>query len=286
MRHAAKLDRFALYELAVTNPIPLARFLVAAHAGDPRVLREDFSGSGALCRGWCALAPDARAIAVDADQAPLRRLAGADRVRAVVADVMACHAKADVIAATNFPLGYWHTRKELVAYLAHARTCTAPGGIFACDLYGGSDAFRHGANSVSLRGPSAERIRYTWEQRSADPMTARVFNAIHFRISPPSRRTGAARPVELRDAFTYDWRLWSIPEMRDAMLDAGWASVDVYDSLGDAIDQDGRVYLRPLEPGDALDDPYVVYLIARRSARRPVPTSRKRTSRRTRSAHG
>lgn len=286
MSSSTPLDRFDLYELAVTNPVPLARFLFAAHSGRPRVLREDFSGSGALCRGWQLVAPSAKSIAVDADQVPLRKLAGVEGVRAVNADVMTCRLKADIIAATNFPLGYWHTRELLVAYLEHARRCTAPSGIFACDLYGGSDAFTPGKTSVTLRGPSGERIRYTWEQRNADPITARVFNAIHFHIASKSRGRRAARPVEFRDAFTYDWRLWSIPEMRDAMLDAGWASVDIYDTLGDAIDQDGRVYVRPLEPGDVLDDPYVVYLIARRDAPRLKPAPRKKPSRRTRSARG
>lgn len=264
-------DAFDLYELAVTNPAPIARFLASAHGGTPRLLREDFSGSGALCRGWVQSVPGGRAIAVDSQAAPLAKLRGVASVEPVKADVLACRVKADVIAATNFPLGYWHTRAELLIYLKHALSCLKPGGVFACDLYGGSDAFTPGSTHVKLRGPDGSKVRYTWEQRDADPLTARVLNAIHFELTP---KTG--KVVRFPDAFVYDWRLWSIPEMTDAMLDAGFSSVDVYDSLGDAIDQEGRLYVRPLEPGDGLDDPFVVYLVARKGV----------SGRRARSARG
>ena len=29
-------------------------------------------------------------------------------------------------------------------------------------------------------------------------------------------------------AFSYDWRLWTVPEVRDALIDAGFERVDVY----------------------------------------------------------
>jgi hypothetical protein len=32
----------------------------------------------------------------------------------------------------------------------------------------------------------------------------------------------------MKDAFTYDWRLWTIPELRDAMLEAGFSDVAVF----------------------------------------------------------
>ena len=32
----------------------------------------------------------------------------------------------------------------------------------------------------------------------------------------------------MEKAFTYDWRLWGTPELRDIMLDVGFKRVDVY----------------------------------------------------------
>ena len=53
---------------------------------------------------------------------------------------------------------------------------------------------------------------------------------IHFDFSDGS---------SIRKAFTYDWRLWSIPEVRELLLEAGFSKVHVYwektDDEGDGI---------------------------------------------------
>ena len=252
----ATLDRFDLYELAVTNAGPLAAMLHGAWAGTTRrpVLREDFSGSGALARAWADRF--GTAIAVDRDAAPLKACAarGGVRVERLRQDVRRCRRKADVIAATNFAMGYWHARADLIAYLRLVVTCLKRGGIFCCDLYGGSDAFTTGTRTKRLRGPKGERVEYRWQQVEATPQTGLVRNAIHFRVD--------GGPL-LRDAFTYHWRLWSIPEMTDAMREAGFAEALVFDRLGDAIDSEGRVHVRPLEDDEPMDDPFVVYVVGR-----------------------
>lgn len=255
------IDRFDLYERCVTNPVPTARFLRALHDGRPCVLGEDFSGTAALARAWIALDPRHRAVAVDRDPEPLARLRGIDRLRCLHADVLNASDRVDILACTNFPIGYWHTRADLLTYLRHARTRLKPRGLLVCDLYGGSDAFTTGRYTTTLQGPARQRITYTWEQRHADPLTGLVTNAIHFQVKGPGR---AARAGRLRDAFVYHWRLWSIPELKDAMLEAGFASVDVHASLGDAIDHAGRVIVTQTTDPAELTDPWVVYLAARR----------------------
>lgn len=252
------MDRYDLYETAAQSPEMEARFLRAAHAGAPRVLCEDFCGSGAVCRAWVDLHPDHRAVCVDNDPDAL----GALRARASDAqqgrmtirqrDVRDATDAADIVCALNFPVGYWHTRADLLRYLrgVHARLNDA--GVFVCDLYGGASAFLAGESDQELRGG----VLYTWEQRDADPTTGLVENAMHFRL-PDGR--------EVRDAFTYRWRLWSIAEMRDALLEAGFASTEVHNRLGDAIDHDGNLHVRPiLDGGLELDDDYVVYVVGRR----------------------
>lgn len=254
------MDRYDLYELAVTDPPRLARFLDAVHGRAPRILREDFSGSAALARHWAGLSPTHSAIAVDQDPEPLARAARTPRLTARRADVLRARDRADIIACTNFPLGYWHTRRDLVAYLKHARACLRPRGLFIADLYGGADAFEPGRTTTRLRGPGGERIEYTFEQRSADPITGRVVDALHFRV----RERGRARARVLRDAFLYDWRLWSIPELADAYVEAGFRAIEVYNTLGDAIDQDGRLHVRPFRPGEDLGPSWVVYVVGRK----------------------
>jgi len=254
------LTHFELYELAVTNPGPMCRFLEAAWRRDrPRgrraapTLREDFSGSGALARAWAA--DIGLAVAVDRDAAAIKACGRHAKFAAIEADVMECTVKADVIAATNFAVGYWHERADLLAYLKHARAHLNKGGIFCCDLYGGSDAFEPSVTAVPLRGPGGEKIEYRWEQVAGWPQIGRVENAIHFKVG---------RAPLIRNAFTYDWRLWSIPEMRDAMGDAGFSKVRVFDRLGDAVDGEGNLFIRELDEREEMDDPFVVYVVAER----------------------
>lgn len=263
------LTVFDLYELAVTNAGPLARFLHAAYVtptvnSDRRkggttkkpILREDFCGSAALARGWAnAYGP---AIAADIDAAALHAAPRHPKIRYVARDCYTLTTKADIIAATNFPLGYCHTRSTLLGYLRNVRTSLKPGGIFAADMYGGSDTFQVKRVSQRLRGPRGEKITYTWEQRSACPLTSRVLNALHFTVKHNSITK------RFDDAFTYDWRIWSIAELCDAFADAGFSGVDVFDRLGDAVDNDGNLFIRPLSPDEPMDDPYVVYIVARK----------------------
>lgn len=252
------MDTFDLYELCVTDGPRLARFLRAVHGRDPKVLREDFSGTGALSRAWAQQGGKQRAVAVDRDRTVLQRASGA-RVRTVAEDVMRCGIKADIIAATNFPIGYWHARHDLVAYLKHVRKCLNSKGVFICDTYGGRDAFTRLRLRRRVRSVGGTVVEHTWEQREADPITAMVNDVLSFRTRT---RTGRARSFP--DAFVYRWRLWSIPELRDAMHDAGFSRSEVYSRMGDAVDSEGNIYTSPVCEDELMDENYVVYIAARR----------------------
>jgi SAM-dependent methyltransferase len=199
-----------------------------------------------------------RAIGVDMDPEPLRRLKGIRNVRPVCADVLACNLKADVISATNFPIGYWHTRRELVKYLKLTRRRLNPGGVFVCDTYGGSTAFVPGSTVRDFWLPDGMRVRYTWQQKEADPISGLVTDVIHFRGFRESELV-----LDIPDAFTYRWRLWSLPELREAMIEAGFRRIDVYAELADAADSEGRVYVRPVEEPAELGEDWIVCVAAR-----------------------
>ncbi len=247
---------YDLYERAAQSPERQARFVQALAGADARRLGEDFCGAGALSVAWASLSEAHGASAVDLDPYPLgvlrERAASAGvsgRVVVHEGDVRGAGDPADVIAAFNFSIGYFFERADLLGYLRAARGRLGSGGVFVCDIYGGEDQFVLGDSELEL----GDGVRYVWEQRAADPLTGRVVNAMHFVLEDGRR---------VRDAFVYEWRLWSAAELRDALLEAGFASVECYDRLGDGEVDDGSLLVSPAS-GEELDENYVLYVAGR-----------------------
>lgn len=249
---ARSADRHQLYELAVQQPVLMVSFLVQAYhqlnGREPAVLREDFAGTANLASTWVCRGESCRATAVEldpkliawADRHNRRPLGEAGRRLSLVErDVRRCAAKADVLTSLNFSHFIYHTRRELLAYLRHARRCLKPEGIFVLDAYGGP-----GACETGIDERDHGDFLYQWEQASFDPLNNRVVNHIHFAFPDGSRK---------RRAFTYDWRLWSLAELREALLEAGFTdlhvSFETEDGFGD------------LDPNDM--HAWVAYLVAR-----------------------
>jgi len=220
-------DRHQLYEIAVQQPERMVAFIQRAyrqlHRREPRVLREDFCGTANLATTWVRSAAGRQAIGIDADAAVLRyaqrrhrRWLGpaAGRLRLVHADVLRCRAGADVAVSLNFSHFIYRSRAELLRYLRHVRRCLAPDGLFICDAYGGPAAQQPGTDRRRFGD-----FTYLWEQASFDPITAEVVNYIHFRLRGGSR---------MNCAFTYHWRLWTLPELREALGESGFAQPSIW----------------------------------------------------------
>ncbi|MBL8860092.1 MAG: class I SAM-dependent methyltransferase [Planctomycetes bacterium] len=235
------LDRFDLYELCVQSPREAVQFLERLHGGTPRSLREDFCGTAAIARAWAARSPRHTAEAVDCDPQVLERAGSAERVERLIGDVRTAPVRAasvDVVFVGNYSIGEIHERSELVAYLSSARRRLRPRGVFVCDTYGGESAFRIGALERRHAGPNGTILHHVWEQRAADPLTARVENVLHFRVELDGEIT-----LSLAEAFVYRWRLWSIPELVDAAREAGFVETCVHTQLGG--DGDARALHAP-----------------------------------------
>jgi len=264
-------SRYDLYEIAAQVPPIQARFLRAVHGRNPHVLAEDFAGPAGIARAWLAIAPHFRAIVTDRDPEPLEhakarlaeRLEEAPDARATwnVCDVLEAGGRADVIAALNFAACELHERETLMTYLRHSLLRLEADGVLVLDVYAGPDAMLTGVSEQVIETDDGE-IVYQWEQIEADPLTGRVRNAMHFRLPDGS---------ELRDAFVYDWRLWTVPELRDALREAGFARTEVYTRLGEAMTADALI-VRPdsidgerTEPFEDDDDngPFVAYVVGR-----------------------
>ena len=249
-----KPDRHDLYEASVQGvdyDLDFFERVYRRHHGHTfRVLREDFCGTAALAAHWVLRGPDNRAWGVDLDpgvlqwarthRVPRLREAGR-RLTLVHGDVR--HARvprADLTCAMNFSYWVFHERPDLLAYLRGARRGLRPGGLLVLNVFGGSEAMgtlvekRRIAPSRSVTGDPVPGFLYEWEQARFDPLDHRLLCHIHFRL-----RNGTA----MRRAFTYDWRMWTVPELRDAIAEAGFRSCDVYvEGWNDKLNRPDEVY--------------------------------------------
>jgi SAM-dependent methyltransferase len=249
-----KPDRHDLYEASVQGVDYDLDFLERAyrrhHGRSFHVLREDFCGTAALAAHWVLRSPAHRAWGVDRDRSVLawardhrlpRMREAARRLTLVHGDVR--HARvppADLVCALNFSYWVFHERRDLVAYFRGARRGLRRGGLLVLNAFGGSEAMgtlterrRIGA-SRSVTGDPVPAFTYEWEHARFNPLDHRLLCHIHFHL-----RGGTV----MRRAFTYDWRMWTVPEIRDALEDAGFRSCDVYvEGWNERLNRPDEVY--------------------------------------------
>jgi SAM-dependent methyltransferase len=221
-------DRYRLYEIAVQSPEHDVPFIDAVYKKKngkiPRLLREDFCGTAFLSAHWVRKRPDNRAIAVDHDLAilewgrahNLRSLGNAaTRLKLVQADVRAVRdPKADVVTALNYSYFVFKERRHLFDYFRNIRRALDPAGVFVLDIFGGWETQMEVKDATAHDG-----FTYYWEQSEFDPLTHRTRFHIHFELDGGEM---------MKNAFTYDWRMWSIPEVKDALSEAGFDGIEVY----------------------------------------------------------
>ncbi len=88
-------------------------------------------------------------------------------------------------------------------------------------------------------------------RRGYRPVTGDLTCHIHFRFPDRSR---------IDKAFTYDWRLWTLPELRELLDEAGFRTVTVFWE-GDDGDGGGNGEFTPDPAGEA-DAGWIAYLVA------------------------
>lgn len=220
-------DRYSLYEQAVQDPDTELELLEGAleRSGRPALrLREDFSGTALLSASWVRSGPRRTAVAVDHDPevhawAREHRLPGlgraARRLKLVQADVRdGPRGPFDAVLALNFSHRAFHERADLRAWMRSAFRSLAPRGVLMLDTYGGWLAQR----GITERRKVDGGLTYVWEQEPIEPITQRMRASIHF-----ERRGGRPLP----GAFLYDWRLWTLPELKDLMEEVGFEDLEI-----------------------------------------------------------
>ncbi len=125
------------------------------------------------------------------------------------------------------------------------------------DAFGGHDAMSHKTDkrkvskAVRQDGLKTPKFTYVWDQAHYNPITGDAVNHIHFRFPDGSK---------LRKAFTYEWRLWSLPELQDLLIEAGFSDVSVYWEGSDEEGEGNGVWSISRE-GEACEG-WIAYLVA------------------------
>jgi hypothetical protein len=261
---AAKADRHYLYQESVQDTEAEIDFVEATWRSlrdrPAELLREDFCGTANTACEWVRRDPMHLAVGVDLDRevlewGELNNLAQLDdeqrsRITVLQENVLdAAPELADIVLAMNFSYYLFLTRAELLSYFESVHEGLMDDGILFLDAYGGYDSPK---NIVEER--ECDGFTYLWEQAEFNPIDSTMQCFIHFSFPDKSR---------MERAFSYRWRLWTLPEIRELLGQAGFSEVTVYWEGTDEEKNEGNGVFEPAVVGDA-DPGWVCYIVAQR----------------------
>ena len=224
--------KYRLYERAVQNVEYEAQLISRIYKKyrdeTPLVMREDFCGTFALSCAWLKASkkPKSAAIAVDIDPKVLQ-WGVENNLNALTADqqkalhlfndnvINVSRPPCDICVAFNFSYWIFTERKTLLTYFENVLRSLKTKGVFVVDAYGGSEA------EIEKKEYRKEKdFTFIWEQRKFYPGTREMDCRIHFLLHKKKQ--------QMNNAFRYFWRLWTPPEITEALLTAGFQAVDWY----------------------------------------------------------
>lgn len=261
---AKSADIHKLYEHSVQCAESEIEFLddtfKALRGRRARLLREDFCGTANVCCEWVKRRKTNRAIGVDIDEEVLdwgrennlSQLSESQRKRVelIQSDVLGVSTQSpDTISAMNFSYWLFKDRGQLLSYFKSVREALVDDGIMFLDAYGGYDSFRDIVEEREIEEEGG--FTYIWEQERYDPVSNGLICHIHFGFPDGSR---------LDKAFTYDWRLWTLPEIRELLEEAGFSRVTFYWQGWDEDEEPDGIF-KPVTEGVA-DAGWICYITA------------------------
>jgi SAM-dependent methyltransferase len=237
--------KYALYENAVQTPAEHCDLFALMYADivgkSAHILREDFCGTYAISSYWTRRHKKNIAICLDLDPEPLsygwvRNQSGLltteqrSRVKPMLKNVISVTApKADLAIACNFSFYILKKRPVLIDYFRSVYRSLKKGGMFALEITGGPGMIETHHETRTIKparekgvpsmAPLPRKYTYFWDQKSFNPINCEGLYAIHFKVP--------GKP-KIKDAFVYDWRVWTIPEIRECLAEAGFQKTICY----------------------------------------------------------
>lgn len=222
-------QKYDFYERSVQNAEGEVSFMRSEfkriYGHSAFLFREDFCGTGAMSCNWVEQDKNCEAFAVDLDPEPIKmgqvrhfsKLDKAEqkRVHYLQKNVMTVRTPpVDVVCAFNFSYFIFKSRKQMVQYFRAVRKSLKKQGIFFLDIFAGPES-----QTLTTDVKKLKNLTYYWECQHFNPFTHECTFAIHFRD---------AKGKKHENVFTYNWRFWTMPEIRDILIEAGFSKTVVY----------------------------------------------------------
>jgi hypothetical protein len=134
----------------------------------------------------------------------------------------------------------------MIQYFRQVRTALKDDGVFFLDAFGGYEAYEEMKEKTKY-----ENFSYIWDQASYSPISGEMTCHIHFKFPDKSK---------MKKAFTYTWRLWTLPEIKEMLLEAGFQNPVIYWE-GTDKDGDGDGVFAADDKGEA-DAGWIAYISA------------------------
>ena len=219
-------------------------------------LREDFCGTMNTSCEWVCRRKSNIAYCLDIDQKVLdwgivhkiSKLSKSQqqRIDIINSDVTTTSTSiVDIVLAMNFSYWIFKDRKTMADYYRHIYNNLADDGIFFLDCFGGPEAFKEMEEETEYDG-----YTYIWDQHKYNPINGDGLFYIHFKFDDGSK---------IKKAFTYDWRVWTIPEIKEMLTDAGFTPHIYWE--GTDKDGEGNGVFTRSTTGDA-DESWIAYIVA------------------------
>ena len=263
---AATADKHVLYQQSVQDVEAEIDFVDARFTAitgrQAQYLREDFSGTAQTSCEWVKRRDTNVAVAVDLDNEvlewgrnhniPALSEDEQSRISLHCQDVRASgNDGQDVVLAMNFSYWLFEQRAQMLDYFKQVYADLVEDGVFFLDAYGGYEAPKELTEERECEG-----FTYIWDQARFNPINSRMHCYIHFTFPDGSR---------MDKAFSYTWRLWTLPEIKELLLEAGFAEVVIYWEGTDEESGEGDGIFEPATEGDA-DPGWICYISAQKKA--------------------
>ncbi len=228
-----KYNRYELYEASVQDPQYEVYFYRQVYRKyrkcEPYVLREDFAATFLNSVHWIKQGQSFRSFAVDKAQKPLNyglkkhsqclTPNEMSRISIVRSDVISVETeKVDIVGVANFSICYINERKALLQYFCNARKQLKSNGVMILDLLGGTESEDEDRENRKFKF-NGQWLTYHWEQKYFNPINRRTLYCIHYTL-PNGKK--------ISNVFKYPWRMWTITEITDAFIQAGFKKTIVY----------------------------------------------------------